>query len=537
MTNASNKPEWMKVKGYLHLTPSLFMHSHWKTYQAKIENPDFIASYAFYPLIHSVLRNRKYKKPDPALHYHGKRRHSHLRRNSNKVDRSFKERPLHYASHFDALIYSYYANILNKLYECELKKDKGLNQSVIAYRKIKLPNSDFGKCTIHFAKEVFDEIVLRSNSSNEVGALTFDIKSFFSSLDHTYLKKKWTDLVGEDEFNKHHFRVYRACTNFKYVLLRDLRRKSKSNMNGFDESKLASIRRRKGYKCFFESNSDFRNRIREGKLRVYSNPFFNNEKNKMGIPQGLPISAILANIYLYDFDKWIVDNLVKKKNIFYRRYSDDLIFVCSPDQITSIDATIKEMIRHFYLKISDSKTEKFIFEHERYNLTSSKRLTCTKLLSNGEVVKNTHMTYLGFEFRGYNVTIKSANIAKYYRRIISVIKRRAKRANNARKKDPSIPLAIYLTQVKKLINRPVKVKDSDKRDLKQSLRGNYKIKRKSNGEYKIVSIHRKTYRKNSNYYGYICKCCDIFGDGIFKHQIRKRKKIMYEAMKKHLGKY
>lgn len=532
-------PGWMKVKGYLHLTPSLSFHKNWQNYKSKIESPSFIARYAFYPLIHATIKERKYKKPDLRKHIGNERSHSHTRADNGKVEKSVKERPLHYASHFDALVYSYYASILNEKYEQELKNDTDLDKAVIAYRKIAIDKLDGkGKSTIHFAKEVFDEIKLRAIPQKNVAVLTFDIKGFFSSLDHSFLKSKWVELVGQEEFDSHHFNVFKACTQFNYILLNDLRNRQKRN--SFNESKLAKIRRENGHKCFFDSNVDFRKAIREGQLSIYKNPFFvktSNGKINVGIPQGLPLSAILANLYLIDFDKKIVNSFVENGECFYRRYSDDLILICSVDQMMQIKESIESMIKEFNLEISKHKTEKFIFSYKPFSDTGAMRLSCAKVLEDGELKNNSHLTYLGFEFRGYNTTIKSTNLAKYYRRIIGVVKRRAKRAFIARSNDPSKPLAVYVNQIKKLTDRPIKIKDSDKSEINQFQRGNYILVPKVNGMFKVRKSERKGPRKNSNYYGYVQRCANIFEDRIFLKQIRKRKKIMQEAIKRHLNKY
>ncbi len=533
------KPLWMKPKGYLHLTPSLFIHTHWERYKAQIESPSFIAKYAFYPLIHATIKERKYKKPDPRKHVGIERSHTHTRADNGKIEKSAKERPLHYASHFDALIYAYYASILNEKYEEALRNDSDLDKAIIAYRKIKIDETEEkGKSTIHFAKEVFDEIKNRATPQKDVAVLTFDIKGFFSSLNHTFLKSKWIELVGEEDFNKHHFNVFKACTQFNYILLNELRNRQKRN--SFDESKLARIRRENGHKCFFDSNADFRKAIKEGRLGVYKNPFYLKTptgKVNVGIPQGLPLSAILANLYLIDFDKKIVDTFVKAEKCYYRRYSDDLILICDVEQMMRVKDSIESMIKEFGLEISKHKTEKFIFSYKAFNNTSSMRLSCTKVLEEGEVKDNSHITYLGFEFRGYNTTIKSTNLAKYYRRIIGVVKRRAKRAYLVKKNDPSLPLAIYVNQIKKLINKPIKIKDSDKTEIKQSKRGSYNLVPKENGTFKSIKFERKGRQKNANYYGYVQRCANIFEDKIFLKQIRKRKRITFQAIKRHLNKY
>ena len=533
------KPEWLKPKGYLHLTPSLFIHTHWERYKTQIENPSFVAKYGFYPLIHATIKERKYKKPDPRKHLGNKRSHSHTRADNGKIEKSAKERPLHYASHFDALIYAYYASILNEEYEKELKKDIDLDEAIIAYRKIKIEETeDKGKSTIHFAKEVFDEIKQRTILHKEVAVLTFDIKGFFSSLDHTFLKNKWIELVGQTEFDKHHFNVFKACTQFNYILLNDLRNRQKRNC--FNETKLAKIRRENGHKCFFESNADFRRAIKEGRLSIYKNPFYiktPNGKVNVGIPQGLPLSAVLANLYLIDFDKEIVNTFVKDEKCFYRRYSDDLILICNVDQMMRAKDAIESMIKKFSLEISKHKTEKFIFSYKSFDRKNNLRLSCAKILDEGEIRENSHLTYLGFEFRGYNTTIKSTNLSKYYRRIIGIVKRRAKRAYLSKKKNPSMSLVIYINQIKKLINKPIKIKDSDKTEIKQAKRGSNKLVPNENGTFKLIKFERGSSPKNSNYYGYVQRCASIFEDKIFLRQIRKRKKITHEAIKRHLSKY
>ena len=190
MRNDTNKPNWMKTKGYLHLSPSLRINENWKSYQKKIQNPSFIQKYAFYPLMHSIIKERKYKKVNSEKHLNEKERTHNFKLDNFKFEKTAKKRPLHYATHFDALIYGYYASILNELYETELKKDLELDGCVNAYRKIILDESGKGKSTIHFAKEVFDEIKNRSDCEEEVGVLTFDIESFFFKLRPSIVGKK-----------------------------------------------------------------------------------------------------------------------------------------------------------------------------------------------------------------------------------------------------------------------------------------------------------------------------------------------------------
>lgn len=537
--NNQNIPEWLKSKGYLHLSPSLKIGDNWRIYKKQIENKQFVAKYAFYPLIHAFIKERKYKKSDSLKHKSKGRSHRHFNIKKNAVEKTAKLRPLHYASHYDSLVYTYYAQLLNIKYEDKLSRVEGLLDSVTAYRKLKIENSEKGKSTIHFAKEVFDEITNRAEKELEIAVLAFDIKGFFSSLDHNQLKERWSFMIDEDRLPNDHYNVFKSCTNFSYVLLDDLRIKlGKSGRKAsFDEKKLSRIRREKGFKCFFESNQDFREHIRAGKLSIYKNPFVkevDKRKVSMGIPQGLPISAALANIYLYDFDKAIIENLVLTNNCFYRRYSDDIIVICKVEDIEFTKKYVHNLILESQLEISKEKTETFVFRKESYNSNGEQRLTSTKINNDDTHTVGAPLIYLGFEFRGYNVCVKSTNLARYYRRLISIVKRRCKRAKNRTKNNPESSRAVYLNQIKKLYNLPVREVDGENRELKQKERNRTVLTLNEKGEYSSLSKKIVLKNNNSNYLGYLKRCEEIFESKIFMHQVRKRKHIVRQVIRKHL---
>lgn len=541
------KPDWIKAKGYIHITPTLDVRNDWKKLYYKITNKEYIASYAFFPLIYAEIKERKYKKINKEEHTNNTlsgRTHL-LRKNDNTVKKTRKIRPLHYASHFDSLVYGYYADVLSTKYQTILDGNKHLDESVIAYRKIKIDDtSDIGKSTIHFAKEAFDEISNRAKLDNGIAALTFDIESFFSGLNHQFLYKKWCEVMQVSKLPKDHLNVFKASTNFRYILRDDLRIRQVVGKRrvGFDERKLFKIRRDKGYKCFFRDNKDFREHIKQGKLRVYKNPFFKLDKDldkkvNIGIPQGLPISTVLANLYLLDFDRKLIDKLVKGKGAYYRRYSDDILIVCSITDINEIKEFVIEEIKNSFLGISEAKTEQFIFQDLEFDSKGNRRLTSIKV-DGKELKVNKPLIYLGFEFRGYNTIIKSTNLARYYRRLLSVVKRRARRANNNYGKNPFAKKAVYLNQIKKLYNAPLKLEDGEHADLKQRNRTRYRFEKNELGQYELV-LFSSSQNKNSNYITYLKRCDKIFeknGDNSFLRQLRKRKSIVNHSVKKHLNK-
>lgn len=545
MNNYTNNPipSWIKSKGYLHLTPNIDVNRNWKSIHQKVTNHNFVKKYAFYPLIHSVIVERKYKKIDPKKFEIKKSKRAHKLKDirTGKTKRAAKERPLHYATHFDSIIYAYYASILLEKYEAKLKETSGLSDCITAYRRLKIDNrlpdnaKGNGKSTIHFAKEIFDEVASRSKNE-EVAVLAFDIKSFFSSLDHQRLKCIWKLMLGVEELPDHHLSVFKASTQFSYILLDDLRINQNriGRKSGFDERKLAHIRKTTGQKCFFESNKDFRDHIKSGKLKIHKNPFYNKEENKiMGIPQGLPISAVLANMYLYNFDLEILHTLVNNKNCFYRRYSDDIIIVCNVTQIEEVKKFVELHMKSNFVEISKDKTEIFKFRECSYSKEENTRLTSFKINAEGEE-KESPLVYLGFEFRGYNTLIKSANIAKFYRRIISVVKRRAKRTKKALVRDPFQKNAIYINQIKKLYSTIPKKKDNDNED-KQIKRSRKILVLNERGEYQFVKSNLKS-KYQSNYFSYLKRVSHIMQDDSIKSQLRKSKHILHTSINKYLNK-
>ena len=69
------------------------------------------------------------------------------------------------------------------------------------------------------------------------------------------------------------------------------------------------------------------------------------EDAKRGIPQGTPISATLANLYMIDFDE-LIYNITSSvdRPAFYQRYSDDIILICErKDEEFYYDLLLKEI--------------------------------------------------------------------------------------------------------------------------------------------------------------------------------------------------
>ena len=516
------KPDWFRNRGYLHLSSHKNIHEDGLELLEKIKNPSFVSRHAFFPLIHSIIKERRYKIVDGVSK---KRAHS-FKNENGIVEKKFKSRPLHYATHIDAMIFGCYAEKLLEKYEKNLLTYPIVSESVIAYCKIPLDESDKNKSTIHFANEVFEEIKRKSQTDN-CCVLKFDIKSFFSRIDHNILKGAWGKIISEENLPNDHYNVFKAATRFSYFMKDDFRiNQSKSGKrSNFDEKKISG-HLKKGIQAFFESPEELREKIKSRQIRIHKYPFRNKDGKPVGIPQGLPISAVLANLYLLDFDIAISEEVVKKFGAYYRRYSDDIIVVCRDVEADEIQNFIHDLIKKSKVEISEEKTEKFSFK-KIDGKVNVPRLTSIKNCQDGKKI-GIPFTYLGFEFYGYKTLIKSQNLAKFYRRMITSVKSKCKRANDQVENGQSLKPIIYRRQLYKLytsfpLDRKV-IRFTQKRLIKNE-----------RGDYRMITIPSNKPQR-SNYISYVRRSSEIMKEPAIFNQVRNHMKIFNLAVNKHLNK-
>jgi hypothetical protein len=512
------KPNWLKIKGYYHISSQI--SSDWRDEKRiiqKVTNSKYVENYAFFPFLHVNLKERKYKK-----HPYNEKVRTHSYFKDGKWVRTEKIRPLHYANHMDALIYSYYASELQTLYEEELNKTPGLSECITAYRKISIDGNEKNKGTIHFADDAFKEIQKRTLENGECAVLAFDIKSFFSSLNHQYLYDKWKMLIQKEALPKDHLNVFNSATNFSFIYKNDLRKYAHSNgkKSEFDEKQLAKIRNVKGFNAFFESAREFRENVNNGSVRIYKNNFKDKKTKKMiGIPQGLPISAILANLYLLDFDSSILNTLVNRKNCYYSRYSDDIVIVCDKNIIQDVEKVVIDEMEKCFVSISKEKTEKFIFKFV------NKKIVSHKIIDNVET-PNLPFIYLGFEFYGNKTLIKSSNLSKLYRRMIYSVKKKCERAKKIAELNGTKPI-LFKRQLYKIYRNI----DLDKANTKRKFKTFSKIE---TGEFRVIS-KEKTIPFRGNYFSYARRAAEIMEEPAILNQIKGEKRVFNQAIQKHLN--
>jgi len=485
-----DEKDWFKYRGYPHISNDIPISKR-KVMERYAQTPTLISKHSFLPLISKQIIQRRFKK----ISGFDFRSRSHKVIKDGLTKSSKKIRTIMYSCHQDAHIYAYYTKkVIEPLYEELLKSNSSINESVIAYRRLPTDDNKGNKNNIYFAKEVFDEIKKRKNCV----ALLFDIENFFPSLDHKILKLMWAKTLGCKSLPKDHYNLFKSITKYSFINLKELKTK-----NGrFDEKELAEIRNN-GIHAYFNSVKDFL----DSDLTIYKNP-----KKSKGIPQGLPISALLANMYMFPFDKTIVDDLTIKKNVFYRRYSDDMIFICERSQIDEVKEFVENQIKLIKLDISTDKTE--IVEFEEKIVAGKLRLQSSRVLESN-TIDNFPLSYLGFEFYGYQTLLKSKNLSSFYREMKESVARKSKRVESIKKRDLIDDLPIF----KRKIYRLYSYKGEKTRKLI------YLPKSKNN------RLKNRDYR--GNFIRYALKSSDVLEAPEIKHQIRNHWKILQKTINKY----
>lgn len=410
--------DWLKFKKYPHIGKPLTNSKDRVWVENYVTNPHNIIRHKFVPLLHRVLTQRKFRPNESSVkNLSGKRK---------RFDKGRKERHIFYPSHLDSIIFSYYNSILTQAYEKYLS-DKDYASVAVAYRKIPKNDMDEGnKCNIEFAADAFQFII--NNKQRKLSVIVADVTSFFDNLNHRLLHTQWKKVLNVEDLPADHYTIYKNLVDYKYVneneLFKRFRHKliverykpndtSSIELKRKSVNKIYHMRQEKvvayGYADeFFREATDlirvdkpFNKTIREKQ----------GKQNKKGIPQGTPISATLANIYMLDFDAKVYEE-TSNRNAYYQRYSDDLIIVCDQkDEIFFYDLIREEIEKKAYLDIQESKTHIYRYELDLNNTLIG------GIVKGGIVQTNKQLEYLGFVFDRGKVRVKSSGFSKFYRKM------------------------------------------------------------------------------------------------------------------------
>jgi len=228
---------------------------------------------------------------------------------------------------------------------------------------------------------------------------------------------------------------------------------------------------------------------------------------------------------MYEFDKLAFEELIVKRNIFYRRYSDDIVVVCQVDEKEFVLDFLKNTLQGDAIKLgmAKEKTEIAIFKEEL--IGKNKRQQVYRETLDGSLKFNVPFVYLGFEFYGYQCLIKSSNVAKFYRSMKQVIGRRSKRADRQIESLEEDKKILYKTS----IYRQFTHKGKTPRELKRK-RTEFTQDEFNQWQHTTEELDRK-YR--GNIFRYIHKAADILNAPEIHKQYRNHWKILRSAIKKH----
>lgn len=364
---SSTLPKWYRSRGYLHFD----LPVGYKKAVTVVSNPDIVSKHAFYPLINYTVESKKINKD----------------KDTNKLSITLKERPIAYSSHMDSHIYAYYAKILSKKYEQKIK-EAGLDNSIIAFRGL-------GKSNIDFAYNAFEKI----KGMGECSAVALDFSKFFDTLDHQFLKESWANLLDLTSLPPDHFNVFKSITKFSTVNKLDLYEKFTISPNNPKNGRERIC-----------TAKEFRDIVRKENLIVPN-------KASYGVPQGSPISALLSNIYMYNFDVEMKAYVTRCGGEYYR-YCDDMLFIVPTEFRDKVAGIAQQKVRELKLSINPKKTELRTFKYE-----------------NGLLKADQMLQYLGFMFDGENIYIRSSSLARYsekMKRGVSLAKKTMKKYNAIR---------------------------------------------------------------------------------------------------------
>lgn len=353
----------------------------------------------FYPLIRYQIP--KYKRDDNGRIF---------------IDRKNPRHIMH-TSRVDSNIYSVYRNILMNKYE-SLLKELQIESCVIAYRRIPVSaGSDRNKCNVHYANEAIEEIKNQIDAHGNSCAIAMDITKLFDTLDHKLIKKQWNKVMGfEKGLEKDHFTVYKNITRFRYIDAKKLEKILKIDIGEIckannlirkenkQSQKMGKPKKRPNLKIC--SDIDFRNLVLKETI----------QGGDKGIPQGTTISDVIANMYMLDFD-CSMKQFALENGGYYRRYSDDILFICPCEHQSKAIAFISALIGSVHLKISDGKTLVSQFEK------AGDAISC-KTFEGAELKPiQKPFEYLGLSFDGKNTRIRQSTISGFYDKLSARIKK------------------------------------------------------------------------------------------------------------------
>lgn len=375
--------EWWRTRTYRHFDWPLPENKA----KALALDPDRVKKHGFHPLLSIIVNTPRYK--------------------SDTHETEDKKRPIRYASHADSVIFAYYAHRLSEAYEHHLKATSHGN-CVLAYRSL-------GKSNVDFACEAFDRV----RAMGDCVALAMDVEKFFDTLDHKLLKRAWADMLlkadpGGNHLSEDEYAVFKHITHFSWVDRDDLSQHLTIDWRQAGRPLCTPVE----FRAKVKNNGLIRNS--RDFLGEDGKPFYwsKDGKRRVGIPQGTPISAVLANIYMDGFDAKL-HAFVSSIGGAYYRYADDILLIIplgDPMIQERAITTVRDELENIYLSVQVTKRERVEFHRvDTKDVIASPRPAMVKGVQG--IKDRRALQYLGLEFDGKTIRLRSKSIARYYRRM------------------------------------------------------------------------------------------------------------------------
>jgi hypothetical protein len=280
-----------------------------------------------------------------------------------------KSRPIRYASHNDSAIHSYYCDELSQAYEDHLIS-LDLSGCVLAYR------SGTGS-NITFAKDLFEEV--RARGACVVAC--YDVTKFFDSLQHERLERAILNVLKRTCLTRDWIAIFKRITRYEWVDSRQLR---KAVGKSSQPHRLCSIQQ-------------FREKVR---------PLIERNDTGFGIPQGSPLSGLLANVYMLSFDARMRTSVAQLGGS-YRRYSDDIAIVLpNSDGLADVKMALNVMLSEECLRLNDKKTA----------------VTRLCIAGPSQICEGDTLQYLGFTYDGDRILLRPSSLARFYKKMKAAIR-------------------------------------------------------------------------------------------------------------------
>ncbi len=183
-------------------------------------------------------------------------------------------------------------------------------------------------------------------------------------------------------------------------------------------------------------------RDEQNKPRTYK--FFHHYKpprnvRVKGIPQGGVLSGMLANLYLHEFDRWILEDLEPEFPLRYVRYADDFVVLLkTQDDLPAIHSRVEEKLGEIKLQLHPILDD----------LEKSK----TKYV---DISKNP-LVFVGFELTLTDIKVSPNNIQRFQKKISQKLEKEKSYKFSDNPRERFFTLVDYVIN-KKIQGRPEKL--------------------------------------------------------------------------------